>query len=143
MIYTITTTVETDIIWGADQLRQIHRQLQGDILHDLSCGNRHGTGSLQVGDQVIVSITTQEDNGEGAHLVQSEYHELAPKSEWISRISYGVGPLHDSNAYRAFQPRSVADAEAVPAQLELFKSVRRKPTYTEMMAEVVEFCNRG
>lgn len=143
MIFTVNVIVETDNEYNKEQLTSIVDQLTGDILHDLSCGSRHGAVSLEEGSRVIIECTENAD-GQGVDIVSFTSWNLLPKSEWESFVVFRDGqPAVDSEATDACQPRSVVNAEAVPAQLELFKSVRRPVATAEMMAEVVEFCNRG
>lgn len=73
-------------------------------------------------------------------VLDSNYHE---RGEWDTWITAESDDEPDSTDSPNPETSSVVDAEAETGQILLFKSVRRKPSKTEMMAELIEFCNRG
>jgi len=142
MNFTITATVDTDVIYDEAQAKLIHEQITAEILHALTSGSRHGASSLNIGSRVVMCLS-YDDPFHGVTSYFPSTFTLLPRSEWKAEASDWGSSSSNSDIEDALDSRNVVNAEAVPAQLELFKSVRRKPTVTEMMTEVVQFCNRG
>lgn len=143
MIIQFTFTVETGKVQSENQIRESIQSLQGEVLHHLSDGASQFELQLDEGDIVqCVAHIHDEDKDLDDYLYFRKF-SLGPNSAWERSVGKGVLPFSDSDTENDSGSRSVVDAEAVPSQLELFKSVRRKPTFSEMMTEVVEYCNRG
>jgi hypothetical protein len=76
-----------------------------------------------------------------SHVLSAQYYG---RSNWEEDAPRGGFDGKDSSfAVENANPLGDQHGEAVSSQLELFKSVRRKPTVTEMMTEVVAFCNNA
>jgi len=144
MIFQFKFTVETANNVSESQIRESIQSLHGQLLHSLSDGASALGISLEQGDSVDGAASVCDGAEDLDTLVYYRKFSLGSKSSWESSC-YGtrIIPSRNSDIREDSDPRSGAGAEAVETQLELFKSVRRKPTLSEMMAEVVQYCNRG
>jgi hypothetical protein len=141
MIIELTTRIHTDVAISEDQFENLVLRANGRLGHALA----QEDPTLSFEDRELTVTTyggkykSQSNEFEYYGDVTTKYRN---RGQFEVTSSY-LDILVDSIDQNELEPRKDANADAVSEQLCLFKSIRRPSTRTEMMAEVLAFCNRS